>query len=520
MANHLKFGKEAREALRAGAEKVYKAVSSTLGARGRNVVRQNFGRPKITNDGVSIARAIDLEDEFEKQGADLLKEAAEKTVKEAGDGTTTATVLAYSTYEEGLKLIDNGHNAMVLRTYIEEEIVKVQDELKKLSTPITTDEELDNIATISVQSPEYGKIIADAIRIAGKDGLVLAEEDYATFGIKKEEISGYRFDRGLESPFLVTNQDKMECVFDGKDGSPIHVLVADKQWNLVGDLMPLFAELKKNGADKILIIAEEISGELMSFININRIKLTFHAAVVKCPFDKNMLEDIATLTGAKAVTNAKGIAKPKMEHLGTAKKIIVTQDNTTIIGGAGTIDELVVSLRQQISDADEGYEKQKLQERLAKLTGKTVMLKVGAATEAEARYLKDKLDDAIGATKAAVEEGVVAGGGMALYRIGEELYGDDSSEMGLFMKRVLRSPVDKILENCGVEDRAQIYQLLSLGETSGYDALKGEVVKNIIDSGIIDPSKVTRCAVKNSLSLAAMLLTTDTVIAEIPEKIK
>lgn len=521
MANKLLFGKEAREALRRGAEIVARATGSTLGARGRNVVRQNFGRPKITNDGVTIARAIDLQDPFEKQGADLIKEAAEKTVSEAGDGTTTSIVLAYSMFTEGLKLIEAGENPAILRKKIEHEVELVQVRLKEMAVPVDTDEDLERIATISVENPEYGKIIASAVKAVGKDGIVVVDEDPSTLGIRSEEVKGYRFDRGCENPYLFTNLEKMEATLDGTDGSPVYVLVADRQWNLIGDLMEVFKEMKKEGpgqSDKILIIAEEISGELMQFITVNRVKLRFHAVVVKCPFNKDMLEDISAMVGGEAVLEAKGIANVRRHHLGTAKRVIVTRETTTIIEGAGDPTERINALRAQIEDADEGYEKEKLQERLAKLTGKTIVLKVGASTEAEARYLKDKLDDAVAATRAAVEEGVVAGGGMALCRIAQKLYPEKGDEIEHLMMWVLCSPVDKILDNSGESNKSEIYRELSHSETSGYDALNGVIVDDIIKAGIIDPVKVTRCALKNAVSLAVMLLTCETAIAEIPDK--
>lgn len=521
MSNDLKFGKEARDVLKAGAEKVNKAVGSTMGARSRNVVRQNFGQPKITNDGVTIANAIDLLDPFERQGADLLKQAARQTVKDAGDGTTTSIVLAYSMFSRGLELIEAGENPTILRNKIEIEVDRIQKELKKSAIPVASDEDLERIATISVESPEYGKIIANAVKTVGKDGIVIVDEDSTTVGVRAEEVPGYRFDKGLDNPYLVTNVEKMEAVLEGAVGAPLYVLVADKSWNLVGDLLPMFEDIKKAGSDKILIIAEEISGELMQFITVNRVKLRFHAVVVKCPFNKDMLEDISALVGGEAVLTAKGIVNVTRPMLGTAQKIIVTRDTTTLIGGGGDPTEKIEALRKQIEDCDDDYQKEKLQERLAKLTGKTVMLKVGANTEAEARYLKDKLDDAVAATRAAVEEGVVAGGGMALHRIANKFYtsngAGDKNEFDMFMQAVLDSPVDKILDNCGEKDKARIYTKLSLSETSGYDALNGEVVKDIIKHGIIDPLKVTRCALKNAASLACMLLTTDTVIAELPD---
>lgn len=528
-----KFGAEAQEALLKGAYEVFRAVSSTMGARGRNVVRQNFGQPKITNDGVTIANSINLEDPFERQGADLLKDAARTTVKEAGDGTTASIVLSYTGFEKGLNLIKSGMNPMMLRKLIEVEAEKVLKYLKEMSIPITNDEELESVASISIESKEQGKIVAHAVKTAGKDGLVVVEEDYKP-GIFSEEVSGYQFDRGLEIPYLVGDRSNMTTTFPIKSENDklVPILVADKSWNQIEDLLPLFEEIKasastnekepeKCGGDKLVIIAEEISGKLAEFLVVNRMNTRFHAVVVKPPFNKDMLEDIATLTGATAITNLKGVVNIKKSHLGWAKKVIVTEENTTIIGGLGDNTQLIEDLRSQLSD-DTMLEhiRSKLQERLAKLTGKTIILKVGAETEAESRYLKDKLDDAVAATKAALEEGIVPGGGMALARIGENLYdlNSDSSEVAIFMKQLLRAPVDKILENAGETNESKVNEILSRSETSGYDAVSGHIVNDIVAHGIIDPTKVVRCAFKNAVSLACILMTIDAVIAEMPEK--
>jgi len=505
------FDSEAREALLRGAEIIYKAVSSTLGARGRNVVRQSFGRPKITNDGVTIARSINLEDPFERQGADLLKEAAEKTNMEAGDGTTTSIILAYQLFTYGLDAINAGANPMVLRREIEAESEKIIAALKEMAIPIDTDEALENIATISVENAEHGKIVADAVRTAGKDGMVIVEEGMAPF-IVKEEVAGYRFDRGLESPFLITDLEKGRCVFEGTEERPIPILITDKSWSLAQDLLLLITELKKNGQEKLVVIAEQIDGELMQFIVKNKLAGAFHVAVVKCPFNKDMLEDIAALTGGTVVTSIKGLNTPKIEHLGKITKFISTQFDTTLIGGKGNATEKIDTLRSQIADVEtEEYEKDKLQKRLSALMGKTVVLKVGAPTEAETKYLKDKFDDAVNATRAAVEEGIVPGGGMALYRIGIGNYINNPVLLGMLV-----SPFSKILENSGEQElKSGEFKSFLVTPNSGYDALNGVVVPDMVKAGIIDPVKVTRTAVKNAVSLACMLLTTDTVIATI-----
>lgn len=519
--NKAKFGKEAQEAILAGAEVVLKAVGSTLGAKGRNVIWQRFGRPKISNDGVSIAKAINLADPFESMGAELLKEGAEKTVAEGGDGTTTNIVLTHAFYSKGIKLIEAGHNPMTLRRQIEKEMERVMKALKDSAIEIKDEESLNKVATISVEDVGYGKIIADAIRTVGNDGIVVVEEESVPVekGIRVEEVNGYRFPQGFTNPYLVTDPDKMKAVFPLKgEISPVHILVSDKQWNLVQDLFPLIEELKSKGVDKLLIIADQIDGELEKFFVVNRLRGTFHGVIVKTPFNKAMLEDIAALTGATAITQAKGIVHVKAAMLGTADRIVVTEHDTTIIGGAGNPEKEIEALRVQIEDAEVGYEKEKLQERLSKLTGKTVVLHVGSPTETETRYLKDKIDDAVGATRAAVEDGVVAGGGMALARIAKKLYGDKTDEFSVFMYEVLLSPVDKIMRNAGEELPAhKISSILSHSETAGYDALAGHMVEDIVAKGIIDPVKVTRAAFKNAASLASMMLTAETAIAEIPE---
>lgn len=520
-----KSGKDAREALLKGSSAIYGPVSSTVGPRGRNVVRQNFGQPKITNDGKTIAESIKIEDPFERQGADLVKDAARTTVKEAGDGTSASVILTHTTLEKGFDLIENGHNPMMLRRQIEKQAERVQEAIKEMSIPVATDEDLEKVAAISIEDKGYGKIVAKAVRTAGKDGLVIVEEDYKP-GIHSEEVNGYQFDRGLEIPYLVGNPNTMSTTFPikGEEEKLVPILVADKSWNLIGDLMPLFEELKGSGHDKLVIMAEEISGELAAFLVKNRMGLRFHAVVVKPPFNKDMVEDIATLTGATAITNLKGIVNVKREHLGWAKKVIVKEDSTTIIDGQGKIDTLVEDLRNQIETCEEEYKKIKLQERLAKLTGKTIILKVGAETEAESRYLKDKLDDAVAATKAAVEEGILPGGGMALARIAKALFAQSSGgdvfkeEVDALMIDILVAPVDNILKNAGEDPTKKLQEILSRSETAGYEAVSGHIVENIVEHGVIDPTKVVRCSFKNAISLACILLTVDTVIAEFEEK--
>ncbi len=507
----MQFGDDARQVLKDGADKVYKAVSCTLGASGRNVSYQKFGKPRITNDGVTIARQIELENMFERQGAEHLKEAAEQTNREAGDGTTTSIVMAHAIFEEGLKAIKEGANPMQLRHEIEESAKKVVVELKARAIPISTPEELDFVANISVENPEIGKLVSEAVRTAGRDGNVVVEESEG-YTIEKEEITGYQYDQGWTNPYLVTNPEKMEAVMEN-----VPILVSNKSWNLINDFMPLLEELKGKGEDKLVIIADEISGELLNFFVVNRLKLRFHAVIVKKPYNTEQLEDIAALTGATAITPEKGIAIPAVSHLGKVKKAVVKEKSILIMGGGGDPSERVKEIKGQIAEAKD-YDKEKLEDRLAKLLGKVVVIKVGAKTDTERKYLKLKIDDGVNAVKAAVEEGIVAGGGMTLARVAEKVLRNKETKGDEVLYMSCHKPLLKILENTGVDNSVDIVKQLSQSETSGYDALQGKIVPDMIKQGIIDPVKVTRSAFSNAVSLAALLLTTEAVIAEIPEK--
>lgn len=519
MSNQQKRGNDAREALKNGVDAIYYAVAPTLGARGRNVVYRKYGRPEITNDGVSIARRIDLKDPFESIGADLMKEAAENTNGDAGDGTTTSTVLARKIISAGMRSIDNGSNPMMLRRDIENATEAVLAELDKVAIQITNDDELLNIATISVESKEIAQIVTDAVKKVGKDGIVLVEESSGT-SIEKEEVEGMRFEQGYTSPYMVSNMDKMEAVLTD-NAFDIPVLVTDKSFNLNNDLFPIVEGLHKSGIDKMLIIAEEISGELLASLIRNRLKNTFHAVVVKRPYNADMLEDIATLVGATAITAEKGIVKVLPEHLGKARKIIVKKDSTTIIDGGGDsakLKERIDSLRTQVEETEETYIKEKLKERLAKLTGGVAIIRVGASTETEMKYLKLKIDDAVNATKAALEDGIILGGGIALFHIGKNL--NMETEGHAIVSLACIEPLNQILLNSG-KTREEIDAITTeISEKKGnigYDAYTDEVC-DLIEHGVIDPVKVTKSALKNASSLASMLLTTEVVIADDPEK--
>lgn len=510
MSNKVLFGKEARDSMFSGIETVYNAVSSTLGASGRNVAYHQWGKPKITNDGVTIARQIDPVDPFEKMGAEFIKEAAEKTNSQAGDGTTTATTLAYHIIKNGLKEIENGANPMQLRREMEAALPKILERLKESSVPVDTDEALINVATVSAESREIGELIAKAVKEAGKDGIVSVEESNG-LTITTEKVEGMQFAQGFVSPYMVTNTQKMESIL-----TDCPVLVTDKTYTLEKDLMPLLNGLMEKGVNRILIIAEEVSGTLLQFLVLNKLKGVFTAVVVKKPYDNETLEDIATLTGAQAITKDKGIVNLSVEHLGHANKVIVTADTTTIIGGSGSkekIDARAEDLRQQIATSDFDFEKEKMQERLAKMIGGVHVIHVGASTETEMKYLKLKIDDAVNATRAAVEEGIVAGGGSALFHLTTQVESTTKGESVLFS--AMQQPLKKIVENCGVE----FTSLSGMWTTvSGFNALTLKQEPDMIAVGIIDPAKVERCALTNAVSLAATFLTTDTAIAELPEK--
>ena len=489
------FGDEAKEALRKGAEIVYKAVSVTLGAGGRNCSRQIFGSPKITNDGVSIARAIHLKDPFMRQGADLLKQAAEQTNTEAGDGTTTSIILAYRLFEEGLKEIQGGRNPMEVRDEIEKYSVIIQDALKDSAKKVSTLEELQNVATISVENPENGRIVAEAVDKAGDNGMVFVEED-AGQKIIMETSDGYRFDRGLMSPYLVTNVNKLTCEF----AEETKVLVTDKKFSIHQDILPLITDMANKGFKRLIIISDDFESDAMAFIVKNRMENRFHAALVKKPMSREALSDIAVFCGATLVSAEKGVTIPKIEHLGSVQKFVSSQMETTLIGGAGDIKDTVESLQGQIESAED-YDKEALKKRLSALLGKTIILKIGSPTEAETKYLKDKFDDAVNATRAAKEEGIVEGGGMALFNL-------LTMPVPQYMGRVLMSCTQQVAFNAGYDG---LYP---------FNAKTRLHVHNLFEEGIIDPVKVTRTAVKNAFSLAGILLTTETVIAvdETPNK--
>ena len=515
MKNYVIFGKDMHDKLMKGIKILYDAVSNTIGASGKNATFRRQSIPMVTNDGISIADRLNLESEEEALGADLLRQAAKRTDDEAGDGTSTAITLGYAMVTEGLKKIEAGANPMRLKREIEASSKKVIEKIKEKSRPISSDEELYNIANISVEDPEIAKLVRDAVKRAGIDGTVIVDESTG-ITIEKEEIDGLRFDKGYISPYMVTNPETMQCVMEN-----VRVLVTDKHLNSNRDMMGLLEELGRQKVAQLLIIADDVSGELLATFIANRMLPNgFHAVCVKKPYYKEQLEDIAILTGANALTADKGITEFIPMHwndLGTAKKIIVSKDSCVIVGTdkpevKNKVEERIKSIKNDITQA-ETYEKHKLKERLAKLVGGVVIIKVGAPTEADMKYRKLKIDDSVNATKAAMEEGVVIGGGRVLYDISREI---TENEGDAIVKKACGMPIRKIIENAG-ESADVIINQLKDGEV--FNALTCTISTDPMKDGIIDPTKVERSAMANAASFASLFLSTHCAIIDIPEKV-
>ena len=521
MAKESRFDAEARAALETGVNAVADAVRVTLGPKGRNVVLSRpFGAPVITNDGVTIAREIDLEDPFENMGAQLLKEVSTKTNDVAGDGTTTATVLAQAMVREGLKNIAAGANPMILRKGMQAATERAVEEIGKISQPIQSKESIAQVAAISSADDEIGKLIADAMEVVGNDG-VITVEDSKTFGTTMEVVEGMQFDRGYISPYMVTNTEKMVATLDDP-----YILVTDKKITNIQEILPVLEQIVKTGK-ALLIIAEDVEGEALTTMILNRLRGTFTCVAVKAPGfgdrRKEMLKDIAILTGATVVTDELGykLEDTTIDMLGSARQINVDKENTTIVDGRGAKDAIearVEQLHRLIEETTSDFDREKYQERLAKLAGGVAVLQVGAATETELTEKKHRIEDALSATKAAVEEGIVAGGGTALINILaalEEITLEDADAMtGVnIVKKALEAPVRQIAENAGVEGSVVCEHVKGLPTGEGYNALKG-CYENMIEAGVIDPAKVTRSALQNAVSIASMILTTETLVAD------
>src|ERR1700736_1325697 len=521
----LKYSGDARKALEAGVDAVANAVKVTLGPKGRYVVLdKKFGAPTITNDGVTIAREIEVEDPFENQGAQLVREVATATNDVAGDGTTTATVLAQATVREGLKNVAAGANPMGLKRGIEAAVISVTDSLKSQSVDINGKEDIARVATISSREREIGDVIADAIEKVGKDGVVNVEEGQ-TFGLELEFTEGMQFDKGYLSPYMITDAERMEAVLEDP-----YILVANQKIGAVKDLLPILEQVIQAGRP-LLIVAEDVEGESLATIVVNKLRGTFTAVAVKAPGfgdrRKRMLEVIAILTGAEVITEELGLKleNTKLAQLGKARRVVVDKDSTTIIDGNGDSEAIkgrIKQLKAEIENTDSDFDREKLQERLAKLAGGVAVVKVGAATETEMKEKKHRVEDALQATRAALEEGIVPGGGVALLTAQAAIKLDaivepDEQTGANIVVRALEEPLRQIAENAGLEGSVVVNDVRKAKKGHGLNAANGEIV-DLVAAGIIDPAMVTRSALQNAASIAKNILTTEAIVAEVPEK--
>ncbi|EIA19066.1 chaperonin GroEL [Listeria fleischmannii] len=524
MAKDIKFSEDARRAMLRGVDQLADAVKVTLGPKGRNVVlEKKFGSPLITNDGVTIAKEIELEDAFENMGAKLVSEVASKTNDVAGDGTTTATVLAQAMIQEGLKNVTAGANPVGIRRGIEKAVATAIGELKSISKPIEGKDSIAQVAAISSGDEEVGKLIAEAMERVGNDGVITIEESKG-FATELDVVEGMQFDRGYTSPYMVTDSDKMEAVLEKP-----YILITDKKISNIQEILPILEQVVQQGRP-LLIIAEDVDGEAQATLVLNKLRGTFNVVAVKAPGfgdrRKAMLEDISILTGAQVITEDLGLElkSTTMEQLGTAQKVVVTKDDTTIVEGAGEKDQIsarVNQIRAQMEETTSEFDKEKLQERLAKLAGGVAVIKVGAATETELKERKLRIEDALNSTRAAVEEGIVSGGGTALVNVYNkvaaiEATGDEATGVKIVL-RSLEEPVRQIAHNAGLEGSVIVERLKNEKVGVGFNAANGEWV-NMIEAGIVDPTKVTRSALQNASSVAALLLTTEAVVADQPEE--
>mgnify|MGYP006275520707 FL=1 len=521
MAKDIKFSEEARRKLKKGVEKLANSVKVTLGPKGRNVLlEQSFGAPTITNDGVSIAKEIEVKNRYENMGVQAVKEVATKTNDVAGDGTTTATVLAEAIFNEGLKNVTAGANPMLLKRGIAKAVEKLTDEIASTATPVEGREEVSQIASISAgNDDEVGDLIAEAMEKVGQDGVISVEES-KSMGTSLEVVEGMQFDRGYLSPYMVTDTEKMEASLEDP-----YILITDKKISNIQDILPLLEKVAQSGK-ALLIVAEEVEGEALATLVVNKIRGTFDCVSVKAPGfgdrRKQMLEDLAILTGGRVITEDLGLKLENAEisDLGQAHKITITKDDTTIVEGAGNkedIQERISQIRRQIENSDSDFDKEKLQERLAKLAGGVAVIRVGAATETELKEKQHRIEDALSATRAAVEEGLVPGGGVTYLNAMKvlddlKLEGDEGTGVDI-VRRSLTAPMRLIANNAGYEGSVVVEKIKELEPGMGFDAMKGEYV-NMIKAGIVDPAKVTRSAIQNAASAAAMLLTTEALVAD------
>lgn len=531
MAKQVVFGEELKKKLKKGVDTVADAVKVTLGPRGRNVILdKSYGGPTITNDGVSIAKDITLKDRFENMGAEIVKEVANKTNELAGDGTTTATVLMQALVAEGFRQTTMGLNSMAVRTGMEHAAQDVVEALRGMATKIQNSEEVKQVATISAESAELGEKIAETIEKVGKDGVVTVEESQS-FGIETELTEGMEFDKGYVSPYMVTNPERMEAEYKNAQ-----ILITDKKISSVQEILPLLEKIAQTGKKELVIIADDVEGEALATFVVNKLKGGFSVLAVKAPGygdrKKEVLADIAVTTGGQVISADLGLKLENTElaQLGKADRVVASKDNTVIVGGAGSkeaIADRVKALKAQIEATTSKFDKEKLEERIAKLSGGVAVIRVGAATETEMKYLKLKIEDAVNATKAAIEEGIVPGGGTALARAAAKVEADLGRKVGLTQEelvgyniviRSLEVPLRQIANNTGKHDGAVIVdKVKNAAGNAGYDAAKGEMIDDMIKAGIIDPVKVERAGVQHAVSAAAILLTTECAVADEPE---
>ncbi len=526
MAKELKYSEDARTLILKGVNSLANAVKVTLGPKGRNVVIQkSFGAPHITKDGVTVAKEIELENNFENMGAQMVKEVAQKTNDDSGDGTTTATVLAQAIYREGIKLVTAGHNPMEIKKGIDLAVESVVAELKKMSKSIQSSDEIAQVGTISGNNDtEIGKLLADAMSKVGNNGVITIEES-KTAETKLEVVEGMQFDRGYLSPYFVTNPEKMEAVFDNPN-----ILITDKKISSMKELLPILEKSMQTGRP-LVMIAEDVDGEALTTLVVNKLRGTLHVAAVKAPGfgdrRKEMLKDLAILTGATVISDELGMTleSADISHLGSAKRISIDKENTTVVDGSGKkadVQARVATIKKQIADTTSDYDKEKLQERLAKLDGGVAVIHVGAPTESEMKEKKDRVEDALNATRAAVEEGIVVGGGSALLHASKVLEklktANEEQAFGVkVIRRSLEEPIRQISANAGVEGSVVVNEVRSNGKaTWGYNA-RDNKYEDLVAAGIIDPTKVVRSALQNAASISGLMLTTETMIADLPK---
>jgi chaperonin GroEL len=528
MAKQLIFGSEAREKILSGVRKLAAAVRATMGPKGRNVlIDRKYGSPTVTKDGVSVAKEIELEDPFENMGAQLVKEAATKTNDAAGDGTTTATVLAHAIMEEGLKHLSSGSNAISIKRGIDKAVVAVAAELEKMKKDISKKDEYKAVATISAQDDEVGEVIAEVIDEAGKDGVITVESGQ-TLGIEKEFVEGMQFDNGYISPYFVTDTTRMEAVFNNPA-----ILITDKKISSIQEILPLLEGLAQKGKKELVIIAENLEGEALATLVVNKIRGTFSALAIKAPAfgdrRKEILKDIAVLTGGRVISEEVGLKleNATAEDLGSARKVVATKDDTLIVDGGGKkedVDARVNQIKAQLEVTESDFDREKLQERLAKLSGGVAVIKVGAATEVEQKEKQHRVEDALSATRAAAEEGILPGGGVAYIRAMAALeklkLKDEDEQVGVeIVHNALSAPLENIASNAGATGQVVVEKVKNMKGNEGYNALTG-VYEDMVKAMVIDPKKVTRSALENAASVASMFLTLEAAITDIPEKDK